>query len=64
MMTETALMEEPMKTVQETSQARQAAACAQMLVDQVKRQETKEIRASIAKSKLQREKDLEEERVA
>ncbi len=57
-------MEEPMKTVQETSQARQAAACAQMLVDQVKRQETKEIRASIAKSKLQREKDLEEERVA
>jgi hypothetical protein len=35
-----------------------------MLVDQAKRQKTEEIRASIAKSKLQREKDLEEEWVA
>ncbi len=49
-----------MKTVQGASQARQAAACAQMLVDKAKHQKTGEIRASIAKSKLQREKDLEE----
>jgi hypothetical protein len=35
-----------------------------MLVDQAKCQKTEEIRASIAKSKLQREKDLEEEWVA
>jgi hypothetical protein len=63
-MIETALTEEPMETVQGASQARQAAACAQMMVDQAKRQKTEEIIASIAKSKLQREKDLEEERVA
>jgi uncharacterized membrane protein YgaE (UPF0421/DUF939 family) len=53
-----------MQTVQGDSQSKQAAACAQLLADQAKRQKTKEIRASIAKSKLQREKDLEEERVA
>jgi hypothetical protein len=60
-MIETALTDEPMETVQGASQARQAAARAQMLVDQAKHQKTEEIRASIAKSKLQREKDLEEE---
>ena len=53
-----------MQTVQGDSQSKQAAARAQMLADQAKHQKTEEIRASIAKSKLQREKDLEEERVA
>jgi hypothetical protein len=62
--TEAALVEELMQTVQGDSQSKQAAARAQLLADQAKRQKTEEIRASIAKSKLQREKDLEEERVA
>jgi hypothetical protein len=42
-MTELALTEEPMETVQGASQARQAAAHAQMLVDQAKHQKTEEI---------------------
>lgn len=62
--TEAALVEELMQTVQGDSQSKHLAARAQLLADQAKRQKTKEIRASIAKSKLQREKDLEEERVA
>jgi uncharacterized membrane protein YgaE (UPF0421/DUF939 family) len=64
-MTDTELMEEQMKTGQEESRAKKAAARAQMLADQAKRQQTDMLfRAAIAKSKLQREKDLEEERVA
>jgi hypothetical protein len=64
MTTEAALVEELMQTVQGDSQSKQAAARAQLLADQAKRQKTEEIQASIAKSKLQREKDLEEERAA
>ena len=62
--TDTELTEEQMKTVQEESLAKKAAARAQMLEDLAKRQKSDMIRASIAKSKIQSEKDLEEELVA
>jgi hypothetical protein len=64
MTTEAALVEELMQTVQGDSQSEQAEARSQLLADQAKHQKTEEIRASITKSKLQREKDLEEERAA
>jgi hypothetical protein len=64
-MTDTELMEEQMKTGQEESRAKKAAARAQMLADQAKRQQTDMLfRAAIAKSKLQWEKEVEEEVVA
>ncbi len=63
--TDTELTEEQMKTGQEESRAKKATAHAQMLADQVKRQKTDMLfRATIAKSKLQREKEVEEELVA
>jgi hypothetical protein len=56
-MTDTELMEEQMKTGQEESRAKKAAARAQMLADQAKRQQTDMLfRAAIAKSKLQWER--------
>jgi hypothetical protein len=63
--TDSELMEERMKTGQEESQAKKAAARAQMLADQANCQQTDMLfRAAIAKSKLQQEKEVEEEVVA
>jgi len=62
--TDAELTDELMETVQEESLAKKAASRAQMLADKAKRQKSEEIRAAIAKSKLQRETVLAEELLA